>query len=167
MNYKTIAPPPTFKVINFGRLYVEPKVDLRWALDYQDRPTRAGMWNRGSRVLAEMAAGQPQTGIVRARVEAKDCASRKIFTIAECPGEDWIEFRWIAAGPMPVRSTRCEKVAKRIAADAGGPVEIRFEGTVQGMTLVSRHAKETVFRDGKRSCEPNMESNVLSFAWSI
>lgn len=147
----------SIKVINHHKLYVDDVFWVRWCLEYVNRPAKAGMWNQPGVDASTSAWLQPKDGIVTARVEAKHLQTRAIITLAEVSGQDWIEFRWIAATSLPVKTNMLKKLNPN--------VELRFGGAIQGMTLVSRYQKAHVYRNGQVVLEENREGAVHSQAW--
>lgn len=136
--------------------YVEYLYDVRWRLEYLDRPAKAGLWTwPGEEKNVEGKAWlQPKEGLARCIVEARCRFTKKYVVLAECAGQDFIEFRWMAAGSIPVG-----------AGGVGGSVT--FGPGIQGMTLVSRNEKVHAYLNGKVMREPNEEAAVLSHAWKF
>jgi hypothetical protein len=70
---------------------------LRWRFEYWNRPARYGQWNQAASNISDMAYAQNFDGMVAALIEAKDFRTREIFTIAECDGDDYINFQWMSS----------------------------------------------------------------------
>lgn len=110
---------------------------LRWKYEYINSADRAGMWSRPSENSEEgfksKAWAQPQQNLLWAVIEGQD-ASRpgKVFRLAEVPGEDFMNFQWLAVAQVPL-------------GGAGGQ---NIRGAIQGMSLQSRYEKITVYIDG-------------------
>lgn len=112
-------------------------VRLRWRFDFLNRPPRYGQWSRAADRLEDMAAFQNADGLKLASIEAQDVVTNKVFTVADCRGEDYCNFQWIYAA----------------WGFDGGHVKI------VGLTLVSRDMRCSVYVDGQTSLEPRTEAD--------
>lgn len=54
------------------------------------------MWSRSSNKTEEMAAFVNKDGLILASIEAKNYYTQEQFIIAECNGQDFVNFKWIA-----------------------------------------------------------------------
>jgi hypothetical protein len=75
---------------------------LRWRFDYNNRPTKCGMWGRTTTNPVDCAWSQPRDGLVRASIEGKNIETREILTFAECDGHAYRAFQWAATAAMPL-----------------------------------------------------------------
>ncbi len=80
-------------------LQLPKKYLLRWRFDYKDdKPTKRGMFNNsGPQNDLETKAWNKNTNVKFAIIEGKDIQTREIIVLAECLGEDFVNFEWIAA----------------------------------------------------------------------
>lgn len=102
---------------------------LRWGFEYQNRPSKMGLWSRSTRNPSDMASFQPTDGLVTAFIEIKDQVSRQIRRVAEVPGPDYCLFKWVAELQGALTPAGVHKLV--------------------GLTLVSRTHEATVFaKDG-------------------
>lgn len=73
---------------------------LRWRFDYLSRPAVFGMWSNPGNIQQSGAWRQNREGVLRASVEAKDYFTRAITVLAECPGQDFVNFEWLALASL-------------------------------------------------------------------
>lgn len=70
--------------------------DLRWVLHYSNGVIKRGMWNDSIEGdIGTSAALQKREGILFACVESQD-TNAVIRTVAECSGQDFRMFQWMA-----------------------------------------------------------------------
>jgi len=113
-----------------------PKFLLRWNLEYLDGRKKFGMWSHPGEFDTEKAWCQTKENLLRATIVGKNFLSREIITLAECPGVDFVNFQWIAAGVQRgIRPT--------------GTVPWR----VIGLMIVSRDQKSKVYDNGESELE--------------
>lgn len=124
-------------------LYCKNAVDVRWRLEYSNKPAKFGMWNNPGVDTYSYASFQDRDGLVYACIEVKDIVTRQLKVLARCSAADYEQHRWIAAAPMPLKSSG-----------------LKVEGGVQGMTLVTRDQKLHVYKDGLVKIEKMEERNI-------
>lgn len=113
--------------------YIDNKYDLRWRLDYHNKPPKMGMWCKSKHDDPyTLASCQDRGGLITASIEAKERTTRKIKTMIICSASDYVQHRWIAAGPAPTAKFGVATI----------------EGSINGMTLVTRDFKVHVLIDG-------------------
>jgi hypothetical protein len=79
------------------------KYDLRWYFEYLDRPDYYGGWN--STDPRRPAWSHAFEGLTKAMIQARD-GGTEFKVLAECPGQDFQNFQWIAiarANEMQIR----------------------------------------------------------------
>lgn len=135
--------------------YVPFACDVRWHLDWNCRPAKYGAWTDAGNCPSTTAWLQPKDGLVRACITGRNRVTRMTYSLAECDGHEFIEFRWIAAFPTPMRLK--------------GPLArgVKCIGGIQGLTLVTADEKLHAYVDGTVVREPNFERRVVSRAWSV
>ena len=116
---------------------------LRWRYDYPEKVVR-GMWSNAGENPANQAWSNNKEGLVRAIIEGKDLKTKEIKVLAECPGEDFRVFQWVASVRMPG------------GAPAGGSVTIA--GSIIGMKLLTRDEELTILDTGLGKARPLPES---------
>lgn len=79
----------------------QPDYILRWVFEYQDGRRKAGMWGQATRNPVDSAWAQSTKGLARAVIEGKHVTSRKLVRLAECSGQDYRTFQWVATAAMP------------------------------------------------------------------
>lgn len=110
------------------------KTLVTWRFDFNDnKPSRIGMWNLPATRQSDMAAFINKDGLTRASIQAKDFASRKVYTMAEVDGHDFINFEWIAQGAVPGPGFR----------------RMSMQGSIVGIRLRSRDWLYECFTDGR------------------
>lgn len=87
-----------------------------------------------------MACFQQKEGLVSAKIEAKNIDTRETKILAESPGQDFVNFQWIAIA----------KVGSNEKSD------------IVGMKLVSRNLETEVFKDG--TVRQNKKESKVNFA---
>ena len=110
---------------------------LRWCFDYVNRPSKFGMWDKDPVNENEKACRQLKDGLLMARIEGKDVLTLQVVTLAECPGSEFVNFKWMA-----------EFSARRNIH------------THVGMQLVTRYSEISVLREGVIRKEPRTEEDM-------
>lgn len=126
---------------------------LRWRFDYHGgRPPALGMWLNPGQVEQNGAWRQNREGVARASIEAKDYYSRETTTVAECPGQDFVNFEWATLASVQPLGLK-------------GAVTPRTR--VVGLSLVDRKDIVTLFVDGTftRTARPqgHLETQFATF----
>lgn len=133
--------------------YVDHEVDVRWHFDYAGRAAKFGAWTDPGNCDSTTAWKQTKNGLVRAAIVARDRMTRKIYTIAECDGHEFVEFRWISCASLPM-------TPRSLAGQT-----VKFVGSINGMTLVTPKEKVHVYVNGQVVREANAEPAIVSHAW--
>ena len=115
---------------------------LRWRYDFSDGKVIAGMWSNPGKNQANQAWFHNKEGMIRASIEAKDLATSLISTVAECKGEDFRNFQWMAA-------------AKVKPLGIGG--EYSPQSTILGLRLLTRNNAVEAFVNGTGNTRPLTE----------
>lgn len=126
-------PPKQAKSIVEG-VEQQPRFDIRWRFDFANKPMRAGMWSQSSKNPADMAAFVNKDGLVLASIEARNFYTQEQFLIAECEGQDFVNFKWCAERHQVVSGT--------------GLYSFANWHNLVGLTLVTRDVELTVYFDG-------------------
>ena len=114
--------------------YLDNNLELRWRLDYINKPPKMGMWSKSLHNDPHtLASCQDRGGLVTASIESKNRQTRKIKTEIICYAADYVQHRWIAATWAPT---------------ASGFGSASLQGSINGMTLVTRDFKVHVMIDG-------------------
>lgn len=122
---------------------------LRWRFDFQTGSSRFGMWSQPGNIAEAGAWRQTKSGlhIVRAIVEAKHYVKRTTHVLAECSGQDFVMFEWLAFARL-------------------NPLGIKGSGTphttLGGLSIVTREEIVTVFVNGeiKRAPRPDVHKKT-------
>lgn len=115
---------------------------LRWRYDYTGgRSPSLGMWSNPGDVANQGAWRQNKEGVARASIEAKDYFTRETTTLAECLGEDFVNFEWLALASVNPFSLK----------GAGNVTPVTRLG---GLVLRTRTEVVTVYNSGDISREP-------------
>lgn len=130
------------QTIDSQRNYLPRRVALRWRLDYAGCRPLFGAWSSDV-VLAWPHTGKPN--LIRATIEASDLVTGEVRPLANCPGSEWLEFRWIRAVGLPI--------AQLQAGPKGAPIKV--SGAIHGLTIVTQLEMAHVFIDGSAKREPN------------
>ena len=110
------------------------KTLVTWRFDFgNDKPMKMGMWSMPATRQSDMAAYVNKEGLVRASIQAKDFISRKVYTMAEVDGHDFVNFEWIAQGSIPGPGFR----------------RTSLQGQVIGIRLRARDCMYECFADGR------------------
>lgn len=107
---------------------------LRWRFDYQERPSKVGMWQYASDKPEEMACFQKTDGLVRAAIESENLRTWETETVCECAGWDFVEFRWVTA--VSVQPLAMQQ-------------SFTTPGTLVGLELITREKRATALVDGR------------------
>lgn len=113
--------------------YIPRRLALRWRIDYVGRRPIFGAWS-STKIMAKPHSGKPN--IKEVMIEASDLVTGEIRTLARCPGHEWLEFRWVLAGPLMI--------------------DTKMEGAIHGLTIVTQQELATVFVDGKTAKKINL-----------
>ncbi len=111
-----------------------PRFELRWRFDFAQKKTKAGMWSKPAISQADMAAFVNKEGLVRACIEAKNFYTQEQFVIAECDGQDFVNFKWCAERHQVVSGT--------------GLYSFANWHNLVGLMLVTRDVEVTIYFDG-------------------
>ena len=113
---------------------------LRWRYDYHDhKPTKYGQWNRHSENPSDQAWCQSKENLMNASIEVKNYYTREIKRVAECRGQDFVNFQWIATASTPMQSK-------------GKVVSM---GSIVGLSLVSRKEIFSFYLNGQSKEKAN------------
>ena len=124
-----------------------PKFLLRWKFIYSDGSSKAGLWsNSGPKNdLTSKAWCNNREGLKNALIEAKNNDTRETSVVAECSGQDFQNFQWLALASVQ-------------------PFGIKGAVTpltrVGGLKLITRHEEISVFDNGSGKKEPNTKQNI-------
>lgn len=128
-----------------------PKYWLRWRFDYSDgKPSKVGGWlNPGDEKNQHMLAYmQSKENLLRACVEVKNIETNCVAPYAECEGQDFCTFEWVARAAMPAFFKGSVQI--------GGNV---YGSAVVGLTLVSRNERIRVTIDGQIKRTPRTDAD--------
>lgn len=107
---------------------------LRWRYDYHDhKPPKYGQWNRHGDQPIDQAWSQDKSNLLRASVEAKNYYTKEITTVCECPGQDFINFKWMAAARTPLNPKG----------------RVTVTPSLLGLTLIARNKTTRCFINGE------------------
>lgn len=102
---------------------------LRWAFYYADhKAPRLGLYDSAGQGPKDSAYACSKENLLTACIEGKHEKTKQIVRLAECAGEDFVNFQWIAT-------------AKLAAGNTYQPII--------GLMIVSRDEKIQVFRSGQ------------------
>ena len=118
---------------------------LRWRFEYLDR-VKYGMWSNSGTRPEDQAWAQDKTGLVKAKIEAKDVATRQITTIAECSGDQYVNFQWIATATIQPFSIN------------GSTTPIT---RIVGLRLITKDEKQEVYANGAMRTYPNTDQFTI------
>jgi len=124
-------------------------LQLRWRLEYANRPARVGRWNDLDSPKQCMAAYAPKDGLLEAVIEAK-LPEGIIRRVGGCNGSEWEAFQTLAAAHMPGF----------------------FKGTIQpahrfvGMILYTNDEKAFFLTTGKAWKEVRTDHNIQFEGWT-
>jgi len=119
---------------------------VRWRFDYLDgKPTKFGSWSRPAADNdPSNQAWRHNTKVSRAIVEGKDIRTREVSVLADCRGEDFVNFQWNAVARMNPLAIRGEVVPFTQLA---------------GLKIVTRYTTIDVFETGEVFTSPRPEDN--------
>ena len=127
-------------------MFINPrKIDLRWRFDFKDgKASRFGYWNNPG--AKDDSVQLINTNNLRiAAIEGKDLLTNKIKTIAECDGEDFCFFRYVARSQVGINLFKKQ-------------YKMRTRTRITGLVLVTRDFECTVLDDGSAAkLEPRSE----------
>lgn len=108
---------------------------LRWRFDFQGGISRTGMWSDPGNIKDAGAWKQTRSGLIlsRAFVEGKNYETRVISALADCDGQDFMNFEWMA-------------LAKINPFERGQRTPT---STVNGLAIVTRYEIIRVMIDGQ------------------
>ena len=122
---------------------------LRWRFDYINRPPKYGIWSMATGKPSDSAYSQPKDGLLTASIEGKDVHTKEIKRLADCPGQDFRMFQWVATASMPAVS---------------GLVSYTPRSTLVGLKLITRNEVIEVLNTGVKNVSliTKAEENIKS-----
>lgn len=133
---------------------LDPIFRLRWRMEFTGNvhPVFGG-WNYATQKQDEMAAFRNSSNLAFAVIEGERSASWEIERLGEMSGQDFIQFKWIAAAQSPCLA-------------AGGPVKLR--GRIVGMKIVGRNETAIIYINGQGHVVPTDPDDRKGFvrAWA-
>lgn len=120
---------------------------LRWRFDFQTGAKHFGMWSQPGDIEKAGAWRQTKAGlhVIAAMVEGKHITRRTTEVLAECSGQDFVLFEWLALARVNPFSVR----------GAGGTPHT----TLGGLSIVSREEITTVHVSGEVQRQPRPEAH--------
>jgi len=128
-----------------------PNYLLRWRFEWNGKPFKAGMWSHpgDERDLENKAWNKNKEGLLWAMVEAKNYINRADQKIVVAvPGQDFLNFQWIALGMIPMRNLKVESQATTL---------------IGGLKVLTRHEEICVYDTGKVTRGPH-DNHMINFA---
>lgn len=122
-----------------------PRFELRWRFEFANKINRCGMWSKSSNNPSEMAAFVNKDGLLLAAIEAKNFYTQEQFIIAECQGQDFVNFKWNAE--------------RHQILSAPGLYSFANWHQLVGLTLVTREVELAVYFDGSSHIEHRTEED--------
>lgn len=116
-------------IVNQRKFY-EEKYLLRWRFEYKDHAPRYGAWSSQGTTKELYAWCQPKENLSVAIIEGKDVKSRLIKPLLVCEGHNFVNFEWVAFASIAMQGSQ------------------KVTGSIQGLTIVSRDMRATIFIDG-------------------
>lgn len=119
---------------------------LRWRFDFTSGASRFGMWSQPGDVEKSGAWRQTKVGlfVARAMIEGKHFIKRTTHVLAECSGEDYCTFQWMALAHL-------------------APLGLRGSVTpltrLNGLSLVTREEIIEVTTDGRVNRMPRPDAH--------
>jgi len=111
-----------------------PRYDLRWVFDFVNKPTRRGIWsNPGNET--DSAGRVNKNDLLRATIEARNYYTEETAIVAECTGEDFVNFKWKASRHQLMSGSNLHMLANYHSLD--------------GLTLVCRSVEVHVLFSGE------------------
>ena len=123
-------------------------LQLRWKLEYRNRPAKVGRWNDLDAPKELMSAFAPKDGISEAQIEAM-LPNGSIKKVGGCPGHEWESFQVLAAASVPgfVKG------------------EVRPMTSFIGMILYTNDEKAFFIIDGRSWVEKRNDKNIVFEGW--
>ena len=144
---KIEGPLPKVEGVEHPRRY-----DLRWRFDFAQKRSVYGPWSAPAFRESEKAELVNKEGLIRASIEARDYYTHEMLIIAECPGPDFVIFKWNAA---------------RHKTDVVTFTSFASFHNLIGLKLVTRELEVDVFFDGdsivKQRTEADKQFHYASF----
>lgn len=124
-----------------------PKFLLRWKFEWNDRPSKFGMWSLPGSTddLATKAWCSNREGLKTAIIESKDYVTREIKTVVAVSGQDFMNFQWVALASVNVNSVKGKTTPRTI---------------IGGLKIITRHEEITAFDFGKVTRAKNSVENI-------
>lgn len=135
--------------IDDPRYFMEPRLSLAWRFEYIDGGVVACAWNHDD----PPASAYFRSGLLRASILVKENATGRMVMLAECPGDDFIEVRWIRMHGTPAGLSA---YLQKLNVD-----EVKIRGRIHGIILVSRVERMTVMIDGMTRSQPNIQEDAV------
>ena len=125
--------------------YVPIKYFIRPALEFLNQRRWYGMWSNPADTddKANLISAQDRAGLLFACIDVKNVHTREIKTVVRCTRADYVRHSWVVCAPSPSLNLK-------------GAVKLNYK-IVQGITLVTRDEKVTIFVDGTIKREPMTE----------
>jgi len=118
---------------------------LRWRFEREGHPPKYGMWSQPGNTPATQAWAQNKEGLTWAVIEGKNVETAEIKRLYEVPGQDFMNFQWIAEARL-------------------NPLEINGKTTprtrIIGMKIVAREQTIEVYSNGNIRKGPNTVKNI-------
>lgn len=126
--------------------YVPRKYRIRPALEFLKGRRWYGMWDNPPATddVANLISAQDRAGLVYACIDVKNWVTKEVKTVVRCARADYVQHRWVFCAPSP-----------SIGLKGGVRLNNAF---VQGLTIVTRDEKVTIFVDGSIKREPMNEA---------
>lgn len=124
-----------------GRLYVEPIYLLRWRMDYASRPSVYSGWASD----VEEASRQPRDGLVRVSIEGMERGANRVFRLAECSGDKFVQIGWMRVTRTPLNLAEIRRKT--------GCGDVKLTGQIHGIVLTADDETMTVLIDGSAKVE--------------
>jgi hypothetical protein len=114
-----------------------PIYRLRYRLDFRDRKSKIGFWNRADTDITQQVWSAKKDGLTRVSIEGEKLGEWTVKTMLECDGHEFATMRWVVAASIGGWKIGKYKVPPRII----------------GLTIVTATQAATVFVDGTGKCE--------------
>lgn len=126
--------------------YVPVKYRIRPALEFLKGRRWYGMWDNPAEVddPKNLISAQDRAGLLFACIDVKNWVTKEVKTVVRCARADYVQHRWVFCAPSPCLGLR-------------GGVKLQRK-IVQGLTIVTRDEKVTIFVDGSIKREPMNEA---------
>jgi len=123
---------------------------LRWRFDFQTGASRFGMWSQPGNIEQAGAWRQTKSGlhVVRAVIEGKHYVNRTTHALAECSGQEFVMFEWLAFARLNPLGLKGSTVPRT---------------TLGGLSIVTREEIVTVMVSGevKRAPRPDAHKKAM------